>query len=159
MQILILGCARALPQLGPRPARRTLQCEWFGLLPRGSLGHITVELGTDALAVSSSWSGESVNCPTQGMDEPAPLVVSPAAIHEGVYGEERERVEMFRAAFSEEPRVASIDRRATDADLIHLIDGASIAINDLLHMYMQAGNIPRVLSERRCVQPRHPDHP
>lgn len=76
-------------------------------------------------------------------------MVSPAASHSGVYGRVREEIEVFSAAFSEEPRQVVMNRKAADADLTHMIDGASIAVHHLLHMYMQPGNIPRVLSERR----------
>ena len=78
-------------------------------------------------------------------------VVSPAASHDGVYGE-RETVEVVRNALSEPPPTAlRIDWRPTNDDVRYMQSGTAIALVHLLHIFfVQPGNVPQVLSERRC---------
>ena len=80
-------------------------------------------------------------------------MASPAASHDGVIGE-RELVWVFRNALSEPPptTLTVVDRRPINDDLRYMQSGIAIALVHLMELcIMMPGNVPRVLSERRCI--------
>ena len=79
-------------------------------------------------------------------------VASPPASYDGVVGE-REHVWVFRNALSEPPQTTlTVDRRPIDDDLRYMQSGIAIALVRLMELYIvMPGDVPRVLSERRCI--------